>query len=125
MLSVLVASLGLSHRFHLKPQATFSTEDKLGEATHFPGGGPESGVLSWQQTKPEQSQGHDHAQLSQGKLLPDAVPVSAGRIPSDFSYVKGSAIVRGQYLGPEEKGMKAWEDRPSWFVGSNRRGSKS
>lgn len=33
--------------------------------------------------------------------------------------------MKGQYLGPEEKGMKAWEDKSSRFLGSNRRGSKS
>lgn len=106
-MSVVVASLGLSHRFQLEPQAAFSTEDELGEAADFPGGGPASGVLSWHQTEPEQSQGHNHAQLGQGKFLPDAVPVSAGRILSDFSCFQGSAAVTGQYLGPEEKGMKA------------------
>lgn len=103
---VVVASLSRSHRFHLKPQAAFSAEDKLGEAADFPGGGPESGVPPRRQTKPEQRQGHDHAQLRQGKLLPDAVPVGRRHLVR-FSYLKGSTIRKGRYLGPEEKGMKA------------------
>lgn len=107
MLLALVASLGLSHRFQLKPQAAFSTQDELGKAADFFRGGPQSGVLSWQQAKPEQCQSYDHAQLSQSKLLSDAVPVNAGKIESDFRYFKGSTMVMGRYLGPEEKGMKA------------------
>lgn len=105
-MSILVVSLRLSHRFHLKPQAAFSTEDKLGKAADFPGGGPKSRVFSWRQTKPEQSQSYNHAQLSHSKFLPDAVPVRAARTLSDISYLNGSTIIKGQYLGPEEKGMK-------------------
>lgn len=30
-----------------------------------------------------------------------------------------------QYLGPDEKGIKAWEERPSWLIGSKRPGSNS
>lgn len=44
------------------------------------------------------------------------------RIPN---CVRSYSPVRTQYLGPEEKGMKAWEARPCALAGSKRRGWNS
>lgn len=93
LLSVL-ASLGLSHRFHLKPQATFSTKNKLWETADFSREGPEFWVVPWQQAEPKQSQGHNDSQLSQGKFLSNAVPERGRRCLSDLSYLKSSTIIK-------------------------------
>lgn len=88
------SSLGLSHRFNLKPQATFSTKNKLGETADFSRGGPEFWVVPWQQAEPEQSQGHDDSQLCQGKFLSNAVPERGRRCLSDLSYLKSSTTIK-------------------------------
>lgn len=46
-------------------------------------------------------------------------------VSQHVSLYRARCYVRRWYLGPEEKGMKAWEEWCSLLVGSNRRGSNS
>lgn len=119
---------GCSQRLQLQPQASLSTQDELGEPANASRAGSELRVHSRAQTKPEQGESHDHSQLCQGELLTYAVPVDThGVISLPACLIDRSLMISSSrwYLGPEEKGMKAWGEWCSLLVGSNRRGSNS
>lgn len=92
-------------RFQLEPQAAFGPKDELGEAAGLLGGGGELGVLPRAKAKPEERQRHDHSQLGQSELLPDAVPARGRRFTSVAARGRGGGAVVPGSGGEGDEGV--------------------
>lgn len=116
-------------RLQLQPQASLSAKHELGKTANPPRAAPVFRVHTGAETKPQQGQRHDNPQLSHGELLSDTVPVRerlwifTPLTHSIMSLLFGFMVKLD--LGPDEKGMKAWEERFCVPVGSKRRGLNS